>query len=99
MGILKKIDVKSVALLALVMVGTFVNPAFAQDLSPITQMLTNIGNTLTGPLGIAAGLVALGAVGLLFMTGKMHWGFAGSVLLGMIILYSAATILAGMTST
>lgn len=70
-------------------------PAFAQDLSPVTSMLQTIGTALTGPVGRALGLVALAAVGILFLTGRMNWLYAGSVVVGLVILFGAATILAG----
>ena len=93
MGILKVYG----CLAALVLVATLalMNPAIAQDLSPVTTLFTNIGTALTGPLGRAVGLVALCAVGFLFMTGRMNWMFAGSIILGLVILFGAATILAG----
>jgi type IV secretion system protein VirB2 len=72
-----------------------ISPASAQDLSPVTTMLTSIGTALTGPVGRALGLVALAAVGILFLTGRMNWLYAGSVLMGLVILFGAATILAG----
>ncbi|KPB00690.1 membrane protein [Ahrensia marina] len=79
------------------MLATFVviSPAAAQDLSPVTTMLTSIGTALTGPVGRALGLVALAAVGILFLTGRMNWLYAGSVVVGLVILFGAATILAG----
>jgi len=70
-------------------------PALAQDLSPINAMFTTIGTALTGPLGRAIGLVALAAVGIAFFTGRMNWMFAGSVVLGLAMLFGAGTILAG----
>ncbi len=70
-------------------------PALAQDLSPINTMFTTIGTALTGPLGRAIGLVALAAVGIAFFTGRMNWMFAGSVVLGLAMLFGAGTILAG----
>lgn len=71
------------------------SPAFAQDLSPITTMLQNIGTALTGPVGRALGLVALAAVGILFLMGRMNWVFAASIFIGLVILFGAATILSG----
>lgn len=70
-------------------------PASAQDLSPITTMLTTIGTTLTGPLGRAFGLVALAGVGLFFMTGNMNFRLAGSIVVGLAILFGSAAILGG----
>ena len=71
------------------------SPAFAQDLSPITTMLNSIGTALTGPVGRALGLVSLAAIGILFMMGRMNWMFAGSIVVGLVILFGASTILAG----
>lgn len=89
MGILKP------GLLGMFVAIAVVSPAAAQDLSPITTMLTAIGTALTGPVGRALGLVALAAVGVLFLTGRMNWLYAGSVVVGLVILFGAATILAG----
>lgn len=80
------------ALLATFLITT---PAAAQDLSPITTMLTTIGTALSGPVGRALGLIALIAVGILFLTGRMNWIYAASVVIGLVIIFGAATILAG----
>ncbi|MEM8651718.1 MAG: TrbC/VirB2 family protein [Pseudomonadota bacterium] len=101
MGILKSFDFRNFSKTHFTVVTTFVvsaliaEPALAQDLSPITRMLTAIGTALTGPLGRAAGLVALAVCGLLFMTGRMSWQFAASVIIGLVILFGSATILEG----
>lgn len=71
-------------------------PAAAQDLSPIDTFLTTIGTALTGTTGRAIGLIAVAAVGLAFLTGRMNWVFAGSTILGLVILFGAATILGGI---
>lgn len=83
------------ALLSVITSLIFISPVAAQDLSPVTNMLTSIGTALTGPLGRALGLVALAAVGILFLTGRMNWLYAGSVVVGLVILFGSATILAG----
>ena len=70
-------------------------PAMAQDLSPIDTFFTTIGTALTGTTGRAIGLVALAAVGIMFLTGRMQMAFAISICVGLVILFGAATILAG----
>ncbi len=70
-------------------------PVLAQDLSPIDGFFTTLGTALTGTTGRAIGLVALCAVGIMFLTGRMNIGFAVSICLGLVILFGAATILAG----
>jgi len=82
-------------LLGFAFAAILVSPAAAQDLSPITTMLQTIGTALTTTVGRALGLVALAAVGILFLTGRMNWLYAGSVVVGLVILFGAATILAG----
>lgn len=72
------------------------SPALAQDLSPVNTFFTTLGTALTGPTGRAIGLVALAGVGLMFLTGRMNWGFALSIVLGLVILFGAGTILGGI---
>jgi len=72
-----------------------VTPALAQDLSPVTTMLDTVGTFLTGPFARSLGLIAIAAAGVLFMLGRMHWLFAGSVIIGIVIVLGAATILGG----
>lgn len=81
--------------LALAIVFSLSLPALAQDLSPVNTMLTNIGNALTGATGRALGLVALAAVGIAFLIGRMNWMLAISVVVGLAILFGAGTMLSG----
>jgi type IV secretion system protein VirB2 len=70
-------------------------PAAAQDLSPIDSFFATLGAALTGTTGRAIGLVALAAVGIMFLFGRMNMGFAVSICVGLVILFGAATILGG----
>ena len=70
-------------------------PAMAQDLSPIDTFFSTLGTALTGTTGRAIGLVALAAVGILFLFGRMNMGFAVSICVGLVILFGSATILGG----
>ena len=83
----------ALAAMALAVAST---PALAQDLSPLNNFFTTLGTALTGTTGRALGLVALAAVGIIFLTGRMNWGFAASVVIGLVILFGSATILAGI---
>lgn len=71
------------------------SPALSQSLAPIDTFFTNIGTALTGTTGRAIGLVALCAVGIAFLAGRMNMVFAVSICLGLVILFGAGTILAG----
>ena len=92
MGILER---KKLAVMATFALLAAASPAAAQDLSPITGFFTTIGTALTSTLGRAIGLVATAAIGVLFLTGRMNWAFAASIAIGLVILFGAATILAG----
>lgn len=81
-----------VALAAAAFLG---DPAMAQDLSPINTFFSTLGTALTGATGRAIGLVAVAAVGILFLFGRMNMGFAVSICIGLVILFGAATILGG----
>ena len=82
--------------LAVVVLAVLINPAFAQDLSPVNTFFESVGNALTGTTGRAIGLVAVAGAGILFLTGRIPLMAALSVLLGLVILYGAATILSGI---
>jgi type IV secretion system protein VirB2 len=86
---------RRIATVALALTVCAASPVFAQDLSPINNFFTTLGEALTGTTGRAIGLVALAAVGLMFLMGRMNWMFAGSVALGLVILYGAGSMLAG----
>ena len=96
MGILKRVVpyLPVIAVMAIVVLGA--TPAFAQDLSPINQFFTTIGDALTGTLGRAIGLVAIAGVGILFLTGRIQLMAALSIVLGLVIVYGAAAILDGI---
>ena len=90
--------VRPLALLSLVAVvlAVLINPAFAQDLSPVNTFFDTIGEALTGTTGRAIGLVAVAGAGILFLTGRIPLMAALSILLGLVILYGAAAILDGI---
>jgi type IV secretion system protein VirB2 len=71
-------------------------PALSQDFSPVEAMLQKIVDSLTGTAGTAIGTIAVAAVGISAFTGRMNWMFAISVLIGLVLLFGAATIIAGM---
>ena len=89
------VSVRRAVLCTLAMIAA-ASPALAQDLSPVNTFFTTLGTALTGPTGRAIGLVALAGVGLMFLTGRMNWGFALSIVLGLVILFGAGTILGGI---
>ncbi|PSS60638.1 hypothetical protein C6558_32190 [Ensifer sp. NM-2] len=72
-------------------------PSYAQNFSGIQTFLTNIVDAITGPIGIAISCIAVMAVGFSFMTGRMDWTFAVSIVLGIAIVFGAATFTSTLT--
>ena len=78
----------------LAMVAT---PSFAQDLSPIVSMLETVEAAMTGPIGIAVSTLAVIGTGFMCMMGRLNWGWFASVIIGIVLIFSAGTIVDGFT--
>jgi len=72
-------------------------PALAQDLSPIQTMLKTVEAALTGPIGIAVATLAVIGTGFMCMMGRLNWGWFASVVIGIVLIFSAGTIVDGFT--
>lgn len=72
-------------------------PAVAQDLKPIQKMLETVESALTGPIGIAVATLAVIGTGFMCMMGRLNWGWFASVIIGIVLIFSAGTIVAGFT--
>ncbi|MHA6268354.1 TrbC/VirB2 family protein [Aliiroseovarius sp. CAU 1755] len=75
----------------------FSAPTFAQDLSPIQTMLETVEAALTGPIGIAVATLAVIGTGFMCMMGRLNWGWFASVIIGIVLIFSAGTIVDGFT--
>ncbi|SDO11370.1 TrbC/VirB2 family protein [Ensifer sp. YR511] len=84
---------------AAVMTLLLASPSAAQDFSGVTSFLQEIVDAITGPIGIAVSALAIMAVGFSFMTGRMDWTFAVSIVIGIAIVFGAATFVQGITAT
>lgn len=77
---------------ALVMVA----PALAQSgggqLQPVQSTLQTLVNTLTGPISTSLAVLAVIACGLMAFVGRLTWGFAGSVIFGIVLVFGSAQI-------
>ena len=69
-----------------------VHPALAQDLTPIASVAENIAAALQGPFAVAVATIGFIGCGLLAMSGKMPWGSAIAVLLGIILIFGAPAL-------
>ncbi len=71
------------------------HPAFAQDLSPVTTMLTTIITAFTGPIGRGIAVLALIGAGLMMFFGRLNWPIFLAILVGVVLVFSAETIVDG----
>lgn len=84
---------------ALMMTLALAEPSAAQDFGGVTTFLQAIVEAITGPIGIAISALAVMAVGFSFMTGRMDWTFAVSIIIGIAIVFGAATFVGSITAS
>ena len=75
--------------------------AFAQDPAgsgPIVSALAWMQNTLLGSVATAVAVMAVAAVGFGMLTGRMNWRFGATVIIGVFIIFGAASIVGGIQS-
>ena len=82
---------------------TFLVPsaALAQDPAgsgPINAALGWMQGTLLGSVATAVAVMAVAAVGFGMLTGRMNWRFGASVIIGVFIIFGAASIVGGIQS-
>lgn len=75
------------------------HPSAAQDFGGVTTFLQSIVEAITGPIGIAVSAIAVIAVGFSFMTGRMDWTYAVSVILGIAIVFGGASFVDGLSAS
>ena len=79
------------------------HPAFAQAVTldpqgsgPITGALAWIQGTLLGTVATTVAVIAVASVGLLMLTGRINWRLGATVVIGLFILFGAASIVGGI---
>ena len=74
--------------------------AFAQadpaGSGPIVAALGWLQGTLLGNVATAVAVMAVAAVGFMMLTGRLNWRFGATVIIGVFILFGAASIVAGI---
>lgn len=65
---------------------------------PIVSAVNWLQGTLLGNVATALAVIAVGATGLLMLTGRIDWRRGATVILGCFILFGAAAIVAGIQS-
>ncbi len=81
------------------------SPAFAQYAAPdpagsgpIVGAADWLQGTLLGNVATAIAVIAVAAVGFLMLTGRINWRYGATVVLGLFILFGAASIVGGIRS-
>ncbi|WP_386630479.1 TrbC/VirB2 family protein [Sulfitobacter geojensis] len=73
-------------------------PALAQNLDPLENMLQTVVDALTGPIGRLVGILGLVAAGYMMFTGRLNWPLFLAIFLGIVLVFSAATIINGFAA-
>jgi type IV secretion system protein VirB2 len=100
-----KIAGKTSAMLGVGLASAFAMAAHAQsaELDPpgsnvILTAVTWLQGTLLGNVATALAVIAVGATGLMMLTGRIDWRRGATVILGCFIVFGAAAIVAGIRS-
>ena len=65
---------------------------------PIVNALAWLQGTLLGTAATTVAVIAVAAVGLMMLTGRINWRHGAVVILGCFILFGAVSIVAGIQS-
>lgn len=86
-------------LLALPLFAVLADPALAQNLDPLKNMLQIVVDGLTGPIGRLIAILAVVAAGYMMFTGRLNWPLFLAIFFGVVLVFSAATIIDGFAAT
>ncbi len=83
----------------------FASPAWAQYAAPDPAGSGPIGGavewlqgTMLGNVATAIAVMAVAAVGFLMLTGRINWRYGATVVVGLFVVFGAATIVSGIKS-
>ncbi len=66
--------------------------AYAQDAAPIQGALDWLVSLLQGAIARSVAIIAVCFLGFLAMTGRLAWGLAGSIIIGIALVFGATTL-------
>jgi type IV secretion system protein VirB2 len=72
----------------------FAGDAFAQSLQPVTGVLQTLISILTGPIASMLAILAVISCGFLAWSGRFTWSIAGSVIMGIVLVFGSTQIVA-----
>jgi type IV secretory pathway VirB2 component (pilin) len=84
------------AALVLMPTAAFAQNADPQGSGPIVSALGWLQGTLLGSVATAVAVMAVAAVGFMMLTGRINWRFGATVIIGVFILFGAASIVGGI---
>ena len=76
--------------------AAFAQAADPAGSGPIVAALSWLQGTLLGNVATAVAVMAVAAVGFMMLTGRLNWRFGATVIIGVFILFGAASIVAGI---
>lgn len=99
---MKKLTIRSVIALSIV---SYAGPGRAQlaasdpaGSGPILGAVDWLQGTLLGNVATAVAVIAVAAVGFGMLTGRINWRYGATVVLGLFVVFGAASIVAGIRS-
>lgn len=95
---------KTIRFLPLALLG-FSSAAMAQYAAadpagsgPIVGAVNWLQGTLLGNVATAVAVIAVAAVGFMMLTGRINWKYGATVVVGLFVLFGAASIVGGIRS-
>jgi type IV secretion system protein VirB2 len=79
-------------LLAAIVSALAIEPALAQELAPLENVVDFLVSFLTGAFARSVAIIAVAVMGYLGLTGRLRWGVAGSIIVGIALIFGAASI-------
>lgn len=93
---LRHTNIVATALFAAFGVLAFTDPAAAQAFGKLQTILDSVKDAMTGPIGRTLAIIGVAMVGLAWVFGQMDVRRAGTVVVGIAIIFGAAEIVAAM---
>jgi len=81
-----------VALAALALSSSEALAQSSGTLSPVQTMLQQLVSTLTGQIATSLAALAVIACGFMAWAGRLTWGYAGSIIFGIVLVFGASQI-------
>jgi type IV secretion system protein VirB2 len=98
---MRRIDfmfVLAIAAIAVVISGDAAWATSSAQFQPLNNALTGVLTFMTGTFATTAATVAVAAVGYLAMTSRIPWPWCFSVVIGIALIFGAASIVTSLTS-